>query len=95
MQSELPVWVWDMLIELEDQRDTHPELLFQAGGMAEPERYEWCLYDDLQATLTWPAHSVCGRDLTEADDIEAKRLANEHWRIEIRPRTADDERLNA
>lgn len=41
-QSDLPVWVWDILIELEEQRDTHPTLLFQAGGMAEPAKYDWC-----------------------------------------------------
>jgi len=37
-QSDLPIWVWDMVIELEHQRDVHPQLLYQAGGMAKPER---------------------------------------------------------
>jgi hypothetical protein len=40
--NELPTWVWDILIELEDQRDTHPELLFKAATMDEPAKYDWC-----------------------------------------------------
>lgn len=40
--TELPTWVWDMLIELEDQRETHPKLLHQSGLMTKPEPYDWC-----------------------------------------------------
>lgn len=42
MSTELPSWVWDMVIELEHQREVHPMLMFQAGGMEKPERYDWC-----------------------------------------------------
>jgi hypothetical protein len=42
MTDELPIWVWDMVIELEHQRDVHPQLLHQSGTMAKPEPYDWC-----------------------------------------------------
>lgn len=66
-QSDLPVWVWDMLIELHDQRDTHPKLLFQSGGMAKPERYDWCscaLLDLVPAEVTAQARVI--RDYLQA-----------------------------
>jgi hypothetical protein len=39
---ELPNWVMDLVMELQTQEDVHPELLFQAGGMASPAKYDWC-----------------------------------------------------
>lgn len=81
-QSDLPVWVWDILIELEDQRDTHPELLFQAGGMTEPAKYEWCscaLLDMVPPEVIEHAQAI--RDYTQAKERAAK--------------AADDERLSA
>lgn len=74
MPSELPVWVWDMLIELEDQRDTHPELLFQAGGMAKPERYGWCSCALLDRVPPEVIHHVRAiRDYVRAKEQAAAR----------------------
>lgn len=76
MSAELPVWVWDMLIELEDQRDTHPKLLFQAGGMAKPERYDWCscaLLDKVPLEVLDHARAI--RDYTQAKERAAAKAA--------------------
>lgn len=40
--SELPNWVYDVVMDLLEQEDVHPKLLFQAGGMPEPAQYDWC-----------------------------------------------------
>jgi hypothetical protein len=77
-QSELPVWVWDMLIELEDQRDSHPELLFQAGGMPKPERYEWCscrLLDRVPPEVV--EHVWAIRDYVQAKEQAARAAESE------------------
>ena len=77
-QSELPTWVWDMLIELENQRDTHPQLLFQAGGMSETERYEWCscrLLDMVPPEVL--DHALAIRDYTQAKERAAKAAEGE------------------
>lgn len=73
--TELPAWVWDILIELEDQRDTHPELLFQAGGMAKPERYEWCscaLLDKVPPEVIGQVRAI--RNYTQAKAGEAAEM---------------------
>lgn len=72
--TDLPTWVWDMLIELEDQRDTHPELLFQAGGMAKPERYDWCscaLLDKVPAEVVTQARAI--REYIQAKERDKAR----------------------
>lgn len=77
-QSDLPVWVWDILIELEEQRDTHPELLFQAGGMAEPAKYDWCscsLLDKVPADVI--SHVRAIRDYVQAKERAAKQTEDE------------------
>lgn len=42
MTTELPNWVYDVVMDLQDQEQTHPVLLFQAGGMPAPAKYDWC-----------------------------------------------------
>jgi len=72
-QSDLPIWVWDILIELEEQRDTHPELLYQAGGMDKPARYEWCscaLLDKVPPEVIEHARAI--RDYVQAKERAAK-----------------------
>lgn len=41
--------------------------------------------EGLEVSLCWPAHVVSDRESTEADGIEAQRLANEEWYIRIKP----------
>lgn len=77
-QSDLPVWVWDILIELEEQRDTHPELLFQAGGMDKPARCEWCscsLLDKVPPEVI--SHVWAIRDYVQAKERAAKAAGSE------------------
>lgn len=77
-QSELPVWVWDILIELEHQRDVHPELLHQSGLMAKPERYDWCscaLLDKVPPEVIEHARAI--RDYTQAKERAAKAAGSE------------------
>ena len=67
MSDDLPTWVWDILIELENQRDTHPELLFQAGGMTAPAKYDWCscaLLDKVPSEIIDRVRAI--RDYTQA-----------------------------
>ncbi len=42
MQEGLPNWVYDLVMELQEQEGTHPELLYRAGGMTAPAKYDWC-----------------------------------------------------
>lgn len=42
MTDDLPAWVWDLIIDLEDQRDTHPQLLYQPAGTPGVAPYGWC-----------------------------------------------------
>lgn len=73
--SDLPTWVWDILIELENQRDTHPELLFQAGGMDKPEKYDWCSCGLLDKVPPEVIHQVRAiRDYTQAKAREATEM---------------------
>ncbi len=46
--TELPNWVYDLLIDLQHQRDVHPAWMFQSGGMAEPAQWDWCQCSALQ-----------------------------------------------
>lgn len=72
MTDELPIWVWDMVIELEHQRDVHPQLLHQSGTMAKPEPYDWCscaLLDKVPADVL--AHAQAIRAYTQAKEREA------------------------
>lgn len=72
-QSELPIWVWDILIEMEDQRDTHPKLLHQSGLMTKPEPYDWCscaLLDKVPPEVIEHARAI--RDYTQAKARETR-----------------------
>lgn len=40
--NELPTWVYDFVRDLVEQEEVHPELLFRAGGMPAPAKYDWC-----------------------------------------------------
>ncbi|MFD6770611.1 hypothetical protein ACFWC6_30810 [Micromonospora chalcea] len=40
--TTLPAWVYDVTIELLDQRDTHPRLLFESGAFEGTRQYDWC-----------------------------------------------------
>jgi hypothetical protein len=70
-QSELPPWVWDILIELENQRDTHPKLLFQSATMDEPAKYDWCSC----ALLDLVPPDVLEHARTIRDYVQAKERA--------------------
>lgn len=39
--SQLPNWVYDVLIDLISHED-HPKLLFTSGGFEGTARYDWC-----------------------------------------------------
>lgn len=39
--ADLPKWVWDLIIQLETQEDTHPEL-YRRMSSAEYVRWNWC-----------------------------------------------------
>ena len=41
---------------------------------------------DLKVVLTWPAHVVADRELTDADRAESQRLADDEWSIRIERR---------
>lgn len=74
-QSDLPSWVWDILVELEEQRDVHPELLFQAGGMEMPAKYGWCscaLLDKVPPEVIEHARAI--REYTQAKAREAAEM---------------------
>ena len=73
--GELPTWVWDILIELEDQRDTHPELLFQAATMDEPAKYDWCscaLLDKVPPDVITKVRAI--REYTQAKARDATQM---------------------
>lgn len=38
----LPNWVYDLVNELDEQRETHPKLLFTSGGFQGTAQYNWC-----------------------------------------------------
>jgi len=40
---------------------------------------------DVKVSLCWPGNPIAGRELTEADVVEAQRRANEEWYIKIGP----------
>lgn len=40
--GELPNWVYDLINEVERQRDVHPALYVQPAGSAGYRRYDWC-----------------------------------------------------
>lgn len=48
MTAELPTWVWDVLIDLDTQRDEHPTLLFKSGAFEGTAKYDWCPCQPLQ-----------------------------------------------
>jgi hypothetical protein len=39
---ELPNWVYDLVAELEEQRELHPKLLFESGAFEGTQVYDWC-----------------------------------------------------
>jgi hypothetical protein len=73
--TELPTWVWDMLIELEEQREIHPKLLHQSGLMTKPEPYDWCscaLLDKVPREVTAQAQAI--RAYAQAKAREAAEM---------------------
>jgi hypothetical protein len=42
VSTDLPNWVYNVVNELVEQRDEHPQLLFRASGHPEPVKYDWC-----------------------------------------------------
>lgn len=42
MAEKLPNWVYDLVNELEEQRNTHPKLLFESGAFQGTRVYDWC-----------------------------------------------------
>lgn len=77
-QSDLPVWVWDILIELEEQRDTHPKLFAYFAGKDEPQRYDWCscaLLDKVPPEVIEHARAI--RDYVQAKERRAAEAAAE------------------
>lgn len=40
--GELPNWVYDLVNELEEQRDVHPKPLFESGAFQGTRTYDWC-----------------------------------------------------
>lgn len=42
MMPDLPNWVMDLLIDLEDQSAVHPKLLFESGAFTGTRIYDWC-----------------------------------------------------
>ena len=41
MRAPLPAWVYDLVIELTEQRE-HPKLLFESGAFKGTRQYDWC-----------------------------------------------------
>lgn len=39
---ELPYWVYDLINELDEQREVHPKLLFESGAFEGTRVYDWC-----------------------------------------------------
>ncbi len=40
--TDLPAWVYDLAIDLIDQHEVHPKLLFESGAFKGTRQYEWC-----------------------------------------------------
>jgi len=40
--NDLPKWAWDLLMDLVEQEDIHPTLLFESGAFAGTKKYDWC-----------------------------------------------------
>lgn len=71
--TELPTWVWDMVIALEAQRDEHPTF-YDADG----KRLDWCPCEPLDKVPTDVlAQAKAIRAYTQAKDREAAVKAEE------------------
>lgn len=51
--EQLPNWVYDLVMELQEQESMHPRLLFESGGFEGTRTYDWCPCDALKKV---PSH---------------------------------------
>lgn len=70
--------------------ETTMELLYAVEKLIEDQD----LSEYLKVDLSCPAHTVAGRNLSEADRVEGNRLAREEWSITIRLRKPSDDELD-
>lgn len=40
--AELPNWVYDLVMDLQEQERTHPKLMFTSGGSDGYQQWDWC-----------------------------------------------------